>query len=406
MQGTAQGDKVRRNAPCICGSQRKYKHCCGATSTSAQQGPRPYPKPIPPELLASLLEQERQQRERKTAYGLGRDIVTFEANGHRLVAVGNEIHWAPIERRGFFSDFLDDYARHALGYEWGETELRKPEAERHPIIQWFLDTAEFKRKQHPRSDGTFIAEPSGAMRCWLQLAYDLYLIQHNHKLQEAVLKRLRLPGNFQGARFELEVAATLVISGFDIAYEDETDKTSRHPELIATLSCTGLRLAIEAKSKHRHGVLGLPVREGRGTPKALGLRRMLKDAFEKHPPLPYIVFVDLNMPPTELTGVEHPWVQEIRRTIDSLARSTRGGELSANAVIFANDPAHYTPHDPVRPNHEPWLAVITPRPAHMLADIGHLVNIILNAREHRRNIPIEFPPQRASVTSTTFSNAG
>ncbi len=33
--------KVGRNAPCPCGSQRKYKHCCGASASPALQGLTP-----------------------------------------------------------------------------------------------------------------------------------------------------------------------------------------------------------------------------------------------------------------------------------------------------------------------------------------------------------------------------
>jgi hypothetical protein len=67
--------------------------------------------------------------------GLGRPIISFESNGYRLVAVGNEIRWS--NRWKTFHDFLADYIKHLLTPQWCNAELPKPEVARHPLFGWF-----------------------------------------------------------------------------------------------------------------------------------------------------------------------------------------------------------------------------------------------------------------------------
>ena len=71
------------------------------------------------------------------------------------------------------------------------------------------------------------------MNCWFRLGYDLYLIKHNAKLQRKILDRLRDKRQFQGARLELCVTASMVAAGFEINYEDEKDTSRKHAEFIA-----------------------------------------------------------------------------------------------------------------------------------------------------------------------------
>ena len=92
---------------------------------------------------------------------------------------------------------------------------------------------------------------------------------------------------FQGVRYELFVAATCIRAGFDIAYEDETDKTKKHPEFVATHRLTGQKISVEAKRRHRQDILGfnsqkeseplIKVRKGRHIKKENYLLKELKD---------------------------------------------------------------------------------------------------------------------------------
>ena len=81
-------------------------------------------------------------------------------------------------------------------------------------------------------------------------------MQDNATLQKRLLERLRHREQYQGARYELLAIATCVRAGFSVDYEDESDSTRKYPELLATHKTTGLQTAVEAKGRHRHGVLG------------------------------------------------------------------------------------------------------------------------------------------------------
>ena len=90
---------------------------------------------------------------------------------------------------------------------------------------------------------------------YLLLAYDLYILRDHRALLKRNVERMQHPDQFQGARYELTVTATMIRAGFDVIMENEGDKSTRHVELTAAHRVTGQRLAVEAKSRHYPGVL-------------------------------------------------------------------------------------------------------------------------------------------------------
>jgi hypothetical protein len=87
--------KIGRNAPCPCGSEKKYKHCCGdltkpkaspklGQSTEQTLGRRAQ------EMLRAhkAAENVRQQQQ-----GYGKSIISWVDHGYRIVAVGNTVFW-------------------------------------------------------------------------------------------------------------------------------------------------------------------------------------------------------------------------------------------------------------------------------------------------------------------------
>jgi hypothetical protein len=89
---------------------------------------------------------------------------------------------------------------------------------------------------------------------------------------------------FQGARHELFAEATCLRAGFSIEHEDETDGSTRHAEFTATHKATGQTVSVEAKSKHRLGILGFPgARQAEGEHN-LNVGRLLNDAIQKNTP--------------------------------------------------------------------------------------------------------------------------
>jgi hypothetical protein len=137
-----------------------------------------------------LARHEAREHQRRLMQGLGRPIISFEDHGYRIVAVGSELRWSKAWRT--FPDFLFDYIKAVLTPEWGNSELKKPEDERHPLMGWYRRVCDFQRA-HPASakDGIYEASMTGAVEAYLGLAYDLYLCAHNAELPELLLKRLR-----------------------------------------------------------------------------------------------------------------------------------------------------------------------------------------------------------------------
>ena len=128
---------------------------------------------------------------------------------------------------------------------------------------------------------------TGSALSFLQLAYNIYLLGHNVKIEELLLKRLRNRDQFFGALYETFVAAVFIQSGFDIELEDETDVRTSHCEFTVTNRKTGNKFSVEAKlrsKKDNDNIDNITVK-----------RRVLK-ALHKKAEHKRIIFVDINFP--------------------------------------------------------------------------------------------------------------
>lgn len=157
--------KIGRNAPCTCGSGKKFKHCHGSATPSA--GPE-----LPPEIWAGI-ERKRQeiealQRRRQQQQGLGRPIISEQVSTQRVVAVGRRLYHSTKWQT--FHDFLRDYLLGSLGPEWANSEQAKPVEKRHPILRWYAQASE-QAKAMQLAEGTMISGPmTGAIRAFMNLA--------------------------------------------------------------------------------------------------------------------------------------------------------------------------------------------------------------------------------------------
>lgn len=123
--------KPGRNDPCICGSGKKFKRCCGALEQSYK------PSIENQKILEQMLNRhEAMSIQRTKQQGLGRQIVSAEVDGTRFVAVNNNLYYS--ESWKTFSDFLGDYIKTKIGSDWGNNEIKnKPDDERHHILVWY-----------------------------------------------------------------------------------------------------------------------------------------------------------------------------------------------------------------------------------------------------------------------------
>lgn len=280
------GPKIGRNDPCFCGSKRKFKYCHGG------------PQHELPALLTQdriekeIIEQGRrhfekhkvQELQRQKQQGLGRPIISMEFKGYRFVAVANKLFYGKWKT---FADFLGRYIADVLGTGWGNAEIAKPLNDRHPVMQWY-DKICHLQAAHAKEKGVLFKTPlTGAASAYNRLAYNLYLIAHNGKdIQTRLIARLKDKNSFQGAFFETQVAAWLIKAGFELEFEDESDRTSTHCEFTATHMATGEKFSVEAKSRE--------IQSTKSSREKLG--RKLHQALEKKANHKRLVFLNLNKP--------------------------------------------------------------------------------------------------------------
>jgi hypothetical protein len=300
--------KTGRNERCPCGSGKKYKHCCGSLArldninrVAAETIQR---------ALTSKVQRERQQ-------GHGKPIISAEVGGHRLVAVKNRL----MQSQGWktFHDFLGDYLKAALGVEWGTAELAKPPEQRHPVLVWYQKLCELQRRFFTEPGKVSSAVSTGASAAYLHLAYDLYALDHNAELQDKLVARLRDHDNFAGARYEVFVAAAFIRAGFDVEFEDEGVRSTKHCEFTATHRGTGKRFSVEAKR-----------REG----DKLRVGRLLNKALLKHAAHTRVVFIDVNEPDDATDESKPEYLDPVLRGLRAFEGRLLNGRPRPPAYVF------------------------------------------------------------------------
>jgi SEC-C motif len=332
VNGLGKNKKVGRNDPCPCGSGKKFKTCHGdVTKQSSPKMPT-----LDPKALETKLEQIKAfQKQREQQQGLGKSVISTVFQGYRIVAVGSRLFHSRTWKT--FHDFLFDYMKMLLGSDWGNAELRKPREERHPILNWYHDATVYMNAFIKERGEVHDAPAIGVASAYLGLAYDLYSLEHNAKVQRMLLNRLKNREQFYGAYYETFMAAALVRAGFDIEFEDETDASTSHCELTATFSKTGRKFSVEAKMRQPEKA-------------SLDVGNQLYEALKKDAKHTRLVFIEINVPDDS----------DDRRTIEVLGgalRSIRTREEKLTIkwqpappayVIVTNTPYYYSQNLPCK----------------------------------------------------------
>ena len=382
--------KFGRNDPCPCGSGKKYKRCCLDSPNTRRAPEHSLP---PPEIIRSFLDHQRREKERKEKFGEVKPEIAIDFKGYKFVAVGSTLHYS--KKWKYFPDFLQEYVPTVFGKEWGEAELAKPVEQRHPLVQWRTKCLQFLQRQTPDAEGVYAVIPNGFAAAYFAFGYDLYVVQHNGRLDEHLLRRLKHHEQFQGARHELFAEATCMRAGFEIEHEDEKDPSKRHAEFVATCKKSGQKISVEAKSKHRAGVLGRPGDPETDDEVSLRFGRLINDAAGKNVPHPLAIFVDTNLPPAtaerffrmeSLTPVIPP--QPINRLLDRL-RKEHGGRDPYNLIVFTNHPHYYGEEEAVDPKKH-LISLFSQIPAMHVADVNTMMRLH-GAANLYGNIPDELP---------------
>jgi hypothetical protein len=241
--------KIGRNAPCPCGSAKKYKRCCGdsakpntllKTASSMEQAFQ-----MRAQEMARALKAKENVREQQQGYG--NPIVSLVDHGYRIVAAGKTVFWNKDWL--VFPDFLLYFLKKTLGFEWGAREQEKKSP--HPIFRWlakFKDyAARYGTGEGRVKSGLLVGFLSGT----LHLAYALYLIAHNDEIPKRLLRRLRDPVTFMPAYYETIVGAALAVAGFEITNAETKATGKPTPEFRARSKKSNKVYEVEAKRKDR-----------------------------------------------------------------------------------------------------------------------------------------------------------
>jgi hypothetical protein len=257
--------------------------------------------------------------------------------GQKVRAVRNSIYFRSKDES--FYDFQINLLLWALGKPWYETEM-EPIEERHIILRWRHERSELlKAHQKPGDDPNKpVAAPmTGNVKALQVLADDIYQLEHALKTPRKIIDRLRDPRQFQGVRNEIAVASVFARCGFDIHFID--DDTKRNPEFIAERGAE--KIAVEAKSRHRVGVL-----EERGVmkddPAPAKIKEHYENALQQNPGgIPFMVFIDVNLALTPaLPPMEKPWVKEAMKCFDDRRQEGKATDPDTG-LILTNFGWHY-----------------------------------------------------------------
>ncbi|WP_370111980.1 hypothetical protein [Bradyrhizobium yuanmingense] len=260
---------------------------------------------------------ERVQREKQQ--GRGRGIVSTVLNGHRIVGVGNTVFTSTNWRT--FQDFLRDYLIDRLDRDWFNAERAKDIVDQHQIARWVTQAVADMPRLTTKIGDIHVGPMTGAYRAFMNLAYNIYLIEHHAEpktaktLVASFVDRLKSEraDDFVGKLFETYAAAAFLKAGFQLTYENEKDGSSSHVEFVAMFPVTGRKFSVEVKSRNRS-----PSEEGpTDEVKRLRVGNKLNKALSKNAAHTRVVMIEVNVPDTPadiFSGWPKSALEQIRAT--------------------------------------------------------------------------------------------
>lgn len=320
--------KIGRNQKCPCGSGVKYKKCH-------------YPKSS-----VEILRETNSRPEYIDVKGrlVGRPFIQTEFQGKRVRAVGSRLY-PKQQLKETFHEFIIIILKDVLGKKWGLAESSKPLPEQHIIVRWLSEMGQLQKSPNARienKEGIKSIAMTGNVRSLICLAYDIYTIFHSGEIPSKLLKRLKSMNSFQGARYEIAVAALFVRAGFKIQWVEK--KSEKHCEFIATHKTTQEQIAVEAKSRHRAGVLGMEGEETTPDELKTGVARMFNQAIKQLPVnMASTIFIDLNLPLTANVSIfDVYWFKELKKFISDRNSNSYESPDEFSALYVTNFSWHYS----------------------------------------------------------------
>lgn len=330
------------NDPCYCGSGKLVGECCG------------------PALIQKLAIQAEQ------AKFPAPELMKFQLGDFTGRIVWDRIHIRP--KTEHLHEFMVNVLIWTLGEEWHREQVNKLPEERHAIMQWIYARYNFLTQAQslnltPRDR----LRPTGEVMELMALASDVYYLQLVNKLPEPLIERLRNYEEFQGARYEIAVAASLVRVGFDIewinAKVSKGEKLLKHCEFNAVHKASGETLAVEAKSRRRTGTLHERGNRPDFTTVKADIFRLYNKAMQQNPgDKPFGIFIDINLPHEADAPIPaRQWIEDLLQKIEQ-GQEAVFGTAAPTIVVISNSAWHYEGETPAekgeymlfRPPHAPF----------------------------------------------------
>lgn len=273
--------------------------------------------------------------------------IKADFKGYTFRAIGSRLFYRP-EKETFHEFLIEIPLKWVMSKPWWDGERVKGESYQHIVFRWLREWYELQKQSVPMEwDGKtpFSSDATGNALALLTLAYDLYHLQRFGKLPHDLVERLRDRNAFQGAKYEVAVAACFARGGFEIQWIKE--KAKKHAEFNAIHLYSKDIISVEAKSRHRPGII-----HQSGTAELEKAKADLKDLYLDslaHAPgdRPFTIFLDVNLPHTpEVPHVEKEWFDEVQQMLYQVQQPSSYAPLPFIELTITNFSWHYEGNNP------------------------------------------------------------
>ena len=133
------------------------------------------------------------------------------------------------------------------------------------------------------------------------------------------------PVSFQGARYELALAASFLRAGFEVRWLSDARK---HAEFSARLATTNEQILVEGKSRRRPGILheaGSPKDGNKDSVRQTFFKLCCREALKKETNgIPFLIAIDVNLPQAlDATSGREKWLPDVNELLDRHPDCTR-----------------------------------------------------------------------------------
>lgn len=365
--------------PCICGSGKQYRKCCLF-------------KRIPTIPIKAIKHFQKAEQGKTKLHEMGIYVnyvkpILFQEK--KVWALGSKVYHGrrPEET---FHEFVMDIFKLTLGKEWLEQELKAED--KHFIVQCYLHYFEWQKKNATEQnkvagEKVWGSIPDGWTQSIASLAFDVCSLIHTNNLPPHLLERLKNKNEYQGARYEIAIAAIFARLDCEINFlDDDESLTTKHCEFFALHRSSGLSIAVEAKSRHRAGVIHTEGVEDERKNMKGNVEQLLNRALKQSPQdRPFMIFIDLNSPLTSGVDFEKKqWYKDVEKMMHKKDACTPANPDPYNGIFFTNYAYHYEKNKEISSGE---TFSILPFFAKFPLPNSEFVNMLSSALSHYGSVP-------------------